>query len=159
MNFPINKTDAQWKAQLAADSEAEPLAYHVTRKAATERAFTGKYENCKRPGVYRCICCGHALFESDDKYESGSGWPSFFAPISEQALGTDTDFHLGYPRTEIHCSQCGAHIGHVFPDGPEPTGLRYCCNSASLRLQPSQSQAMHIIDEAKSCEKQGKIGG
>ena len=143
MSFPVEKTDAQWKTELAAKTaagQAEALAYHVTRKAATERAFTGKYESCKTAGVYRCICCDHALFESDDKYESGSGWPSFFAPISEQALGTDTDFDLGYPRTEIHCSQCGAHIGHVFPDGPAPTGLRYCCNSASLHLQASQSE-------------------
>jgi peptide-methionine (R)-S-oxide reductase len=143
--YPIEKTDSEWKAQLAANPDAEPLAYHVTRKAATERPFTGKYEGCEQAGVYRCICCGNALFESDDKYHSGSGWPSFFTPISEHALGSSTDYHLGYARSEIHCSQCGAHVGHVFPDGPAPTGLRYCCNSAALHLQVSQSQTMHIL--------------
>ncbi len=136
MSFPIEKTAAEWKAQLAADPEAEPLAYAVTRKAATERAFTGRYESCKTAGIYHCICCGQALFSSVAKYESGSGWPSFDAPVAASALGQSTDYDIGYARTEIHCSQCGAHVGHVFEDGPAATtGLRYCCNSAALRLQ------------------------
>ena len=134
MPYPIEKTEAEWKALLA-EKNAEPLAYHVTRKAGTERAYSGKYESSKATGTYHCICCGLAMFSSLTKYESGSGWPSFYEPLEASAVQESTDHHLGYARTEIHCPQCGAHIGHVFPDGPDPTGLRYCTNSASLELR------------------------
>ena len=136
MTYAIEKTEAEWKALLA-EKNAEPLAYHVTRKAGTERAFSGKYEGSKAAGTYHCICCGLAMFSSLTKYESGSGWPSFYQPLDASAVQESTDHHLGYARTEIHCPQCGAHIGHVFPDGPDPTGLRYCTNSASLELRES----------------------
>ena len=134
MTYPITKTESEWKALLA-EKGAESLAYHVTRKEGTERAFTGKYESCKATGTYHCICCDRPLVSSQTKYESGSGWPSFYEPISDAALAESTDHHLGYARTEIHCPDCGAHVGHVFPDGPAPTGLRYCTNSASLFLR------------------------
>jgi peptide-methionine (R)-S-oxide reductase len=112
----------------------DPLQYHVTQEAGTERAFTGVYWDCHDEGVYRCVVCDEPLFTSDTKYESGTGWPSFWQPVSEDAVERHTDTSHGMVRVEARCANCGAHLGHVFPDGPRPTGERYCMNSASLRL-------------------------
>jgi peptide-methionine (R)-S-oxide reductase len=116
----------------------DPLQFHVTQEAGTERAFTGVYWDCHDEGVYRCVACDEPLFTSDTKYESGSGWPSFWQPVSDDAVETHTDMSHGMVRTEARCANCGAHLGHVFPDGPKPTGQRYCMNSASLRLEPAE---------------------
>ena len=124
----ITKTEPEWQAQL------DDLQYQVTRKPATEPAWSGKYATNKDPGIYNCVCCGEALFDSVTKYESGSGWPSFYAPITETIVETTVDKSFGMVRTEAHCAKCDAHLGHIFDDGPEPTGLRYCMNSASLNL-------------------------
>ena len=115
-----------------------PEQFHVTQEAGTERPFTGIYNDTKTPGVYRCIVCENELFSSDTKYDSGSGWPSFYAPMSDDAVITKDDFSLGMHRVEVECANCGAHLGHVFPDGPNPTGDRFCMNSASLQLEPSE---------------------
>lgn len=129
MDDNSSKTEKEWKEQLTREQ------YRVLRKHGTERAFTGEYWNTKKPGLYLCAGCGAPLFDSNVKYDSGSGWPSFFEPVSLEAVETETDRSLGMERTEVHCARCGGHLGHVFPDGPQPTGLRYCINSASLDLK------------------------
>ncbi len=128
------RTDKEWKEVLTREQ------YRGLRKHGTERAFTGKYWNTKTPGTYVCAGCGAPLFESVVKYDSGTGWPSFFQPISDQAVETDSDRSLGMARTEVHCAHCGGHLGHVFPDGPQPTGVRYCINSISLELRPEEER-------------------
>jgi peptide-methionine (R)-S-oxide reductase len=128
----IIKTESEWRTQL------DDIQYQVTREHATERAWSGKYATNKDPGIYNCVCCGEPLFDSDTKYESGSGWPSFYAPLTETVVETTVDQSFGMVRTEAHCAKCGAHLGHIFDDGPAPTGLRYCMNSASLDLVSKQ---------------------
>ena len=124
----ITKTEAEWKAELSAEQ------FQVTRKHGTERAFTGKYHDCKDPGVYECVCCGQPLFDASAKFDSGTGWPSFWQPLAKESVTEKDDRSWFMTRTEVLCSRCDAHLGHVFDDGPQPTGLRYCMNSAAMKL-------------------------
>ena len=129
----VVKTEAEWRGQL------DDIQYKVARAHGTEQAWSGKYASNNHEGVYNCVCCGQALFDSDTKFESNSGWPSFFEPISADAVETTTDRNFFMTRVEVHCSRCDGHLGHVFEDGPNPTGLRYCMNSASLDLVDKES--------------------
>ena len=130
----VVKSDDEWRQELS------PEEFEITRRAATERPFTGIYNDTKTPGQYNCKCCDAPLFDSATKYESGCGWPSFYAPINTEVVNTHEDLSMSMRRIEVTCATCDAHLGHVFPDGPEPTGLRFCMNSASLKLDPSDTE-------------------
>ena len=128
MSTKVIKTDAEWRQELT------PEQYRIARQKGTERAFSGEYAHTKDEGTYKCVCCGEPLFSSETKFDSGTGWPSFYQPISDENVGTDEDNSFWMRRTEVTCKSCGAHLGHLFDDGPRPTGLRYCINSACLTL-------------------------
>jgi peptide-methionine (R)-S-oxide reductase len=130
----IKKTDAEWRGSLT------PEQYHVTREHGTERAFTGPYVDEKRAGTYTCVCCGEPLFASDTKFDSGTGWPSFYKPLEQSAIDEHHDYSWFMRRTEVRCAKCEAHLGHVFPDGPNPTGLRYCINGCALTFAPKDGK-------------------
>jgi len=130
----VVKTEKEWKQEL------NEMEYYVLREKGTERSFTGKYWDSKEDGIYTCRACALPLFSSETKFKSGTGWPSYYEPVKQENITEDTDYDLGYPRTEITCTRCGGHLGHVFKDGPEPTGLRYCINSVSLSFESDQEK-------------------
>jgi peptide-methionine (R)-S-oxide reductase len=128
----VDRSEQEWRSELTSEQ------FEVTREHGTERAFSGEYWDTKTPGIYHCVCCDAGLFSSETKYDSGSGWPSYYEPIDADIIREESDASMGVVRTEVLCKGCGAHLGHVFPDGPEPTGLRYCINSLSLSLDPEE---------------------
>jgi len=132
MKKKIEKTEQEWEKELT------PEQFHICREKGTERAFTGKYHNSKEKGVFKCVACGNELFDSSTKFDSGTGWPSFYQPVQAENVETEEDHSYGMRRTEVMCGSCGAHLGHVFPDGPRPTGLRYCINSVALKMDPKE---------------------
>jgi peptide-methionine (R)-S-oxide reductase len=134
MDEKLPQSEAEWRKKLTKEQ------YHVTREKGTEPAFTGEYWKTKTPGVYKCVCCGEPLFDSETKFDSGTGWPSFYAPQDASKVATETDSSYGMSRTEVMCGNCQAHLGHVFPDGPKPTGLRFCINSAALKLDENKKK-------------------